>query len=145
MEYKTLKVFLDSNIVFSAAYIKDAKTIASDLFVFQSTKTWKLFISELVEEEVIKNITIKKPENIEYLNLLFSKIKTLPNYFSKINDKDVKELPLNDKIILSTAIYNAMDMFLTGNKRDFLDLYHKKIGNTLILSPSDFINKSFIL
>ncbi|WP_025209881.1 hypothetical protein [Hippea sp. KM1] len=51
-------------------------------------------------------------------------------------------LPKADRIILSTAIANGIKYFLTGNTRDFKDLYGKTIGKTIILKPRDFLYKT---
>ena len=55
---------------------------------------------------------------------------------------ELHELPINDRIILSTAVYHKADVFVTGNERDFNNFYHKKVLGTLILKPVDFLNKN---
>ena len=136
-----LKVFLDSNVIFSAAYSGKEKSRSYLFFELQTLNIIKIYISNLVKFESIHNIKIKKPEKLDFLNELLSKADI-------IEDVDVyyefaKNLPENDKIILSSAIYRDIDFFITGNTKDFLTFYNKKLKNTLILTPKDFLELTF--
>ena len=136
-----LKVFLDSNVVFSAAYSEKEKSSSYIFFELQNLNIIKIYISNLVKFESIHNIKIKKPEKLDFLNELLSKVYI-------IEDVDVyyefaKNLPENDRIILSSAVYHDIDFFITGNTKDFLTFYNKKLKNTLILTPKDFLELTF--
>ncbi|MCL4498271.1 MAG: PIN domain-containing protein [Deltaproteobacteria bacterium] len=136
-----LKVFLDSNVIFSAAYSGKEKSRSYLFFELQTLNIIKIYISNLVKFESIHNIKIKKPEKLDFLNELLSKADI-------IEDVDVyyefaKNLPENDRIILSSAIYHDIDFFITGNTKDFLTFYNKKLKNTLILTPKDFLELTF--
>ena len=136
-----LKVFLDSNIVVSAAYSEKEKSRSYLFFELQDLNIIKIYISNLVKFELVHNIKIKKPEKLDFLNELLSKADI-------IQDVDVyyeftKILPENDRIILSSAIYHNIDFFITGNTKDFLTFYNKKLKNTLILTPKDFLGLTF--
>ena len=136
-----LKVFLDSNVIFSAAYSEKGKSRSYLFFELQNLNIIKIYISNLVKFESIHNIKIKKPEKLDFLNELLSKADI-------IEDVDVyyefaKNLPENDRIILSSAVYHDIDFFITGNTKDFLTFYNKKLKNTLILTPKDFLELTF--
>ena len=127
-----LKVFLDSNVIFSAAYSVKEKSRSYLFFELQTLNIIKIYISNLVKFESIHNIKIKKPEKLDFLNELLSKADI-------IEDVDVyyefaKNLPENDRIILSSAVYHDID---------FLTFYNKKLKNTLILTPKDFLELTF--
>ena len=94
-----LKVFLDSNVVFSAAYSEKGKSRSYIFFELQNLNIIKIYISNLVKFESIHNIKIKKPEKL--------------------------------------------DFFITGNTKDFLTFYNKKLKNTLILTPQRFFRINF--
>ena len=94
-----LKVFLDSNVIFSAAYSGKEKSRSYLFFELQTLNIIKIYISNLVKFESIHNIKIKKPEKL--------------------------------------------DFFITGNTKDFLTFYNKKLKNTLILTPKDFLELTF--
>lgn len=106
-------------------------------------KKVKVFISKVVCDEAVINIKTKKFEQLSFLNYLINKSTILPDMPGEIKNELIQVLPLNDKIILSTAISHKMDFFLTGNKKDFEPLYFKKIHRTLILKPADFIYLRF--
>ena len=50
--------------------------------------------------------------------------------------------PTTDRLILSTAVAYGIKYFLTGNTRDFKDLYGKTIGKTVVLKPREFLYKT---
>jgi len=85
----------------------------------------------------------KKPEHLSFLKGLINKSTVLDDILIRFKNKELETLPLNDRIILTTALYHGMDFFITGNARDFRDFYRKKIGETLILRPVDFIFQTF--
>ncbi len=95
-------------------------------------------ISNLVKFESIHNIKIKKPEELYFLNELLNKVNILEDI--DVYYQHLESLPKNDRIILSSAIYHDIDFFITGNTKDFLTFYNKKLKNTLILTPKDFLN-----
>ena len=68
-----LKVFLDSNVIFSAAYSEKGKSRSYLFFELQNLNIIKIYISNLVKFESIHNIKIKKPEKLDFLNELLSK------------------------------------------------------------------------
>jgi len=40
-----------------------------------------------------------------------------------------------------TAVYHRADFFLTGNEKDFFNLYNQRIDRTLILKPYENIDR----
>jgi predicted nucleic acid-binding protein len=142
MEEK-IKVFLDSNILFSIAYTGKEKSRSYLIYEIQSIGNLEVYLSNLVCREAIFNIKIKKTERLILLNELIKKSKILGDVLADIKYELVNSLPQNDRIILATAISNRMDYFITGNSNDFKNLYHKKIGKTLILKPIDFLSGNF--
>ncbi|MDA8214039.1 MAG: PIN domain-containing protein [Nitrospiraceae bacterium] len=138
MEEK-IKVFLDSNILFSIAYTGKEKSRSYLIYEIQSIGNLEVYLSNLVCREAIFNIKIKKPERLILLNELIKKSKILADVLADIKHELLNSLPQNDRIILATAISNKLDYFITGNSNDFKNLYHKKIGKTLILKPIDFL------
>jgi predicted nucleic acid-binding protein len=138
---ETLRVFLDSNVLFSAAYSEKEKSRSYIFFELRDLNIIEIYISNLVKFESVHNIKIKKPEKSGFLNELLSKVNILEDIY--IYYDDIKSLPENDRIILSSAVYNDMDFFITGNTKDFLPFYNKKLSNTLILTPKSFLEQTF--
>lgn len=142
---KKIKVFLDSNILFSIAYSGKAKSRSYLLFELQEKGVLNIYVSPLVCEEVTLNIKLKRPEHQDFLNELIGKTRLVENILIYEDHPQIKNLPQNDRIIFLTAVYHGMDFFLTGNDRDFSKLYNQKIARTLILRPADFLYKNFNL
>ena len=134
-------VFLDSNVLFSVAWTGREKSRSAILFELQSLGFIRLFISRLVLEETMSNLRGKRPEAIPFFEELSGDVEVVPDLVVEGEDRRLKELPENDRVILSTAVAHGMDFFLTGNTRDFRGLYRRRIGRTLILTPREFLNK----
>ena len=140
---ETLTVFLDSNVLFSVAWTGRNKSRSAILFELQSLGFVRLHISRLVLEETLFNLRGKKPEAIPFVEELLEAVEIVPDLAVAGDDFSLRRLPENDRVILSTAVANRMDFFLTGNTRDFRNLYRRRIGRTLILTPREFLNRQF--
>lgn len=138
---KKIKVFLDSNVLFSIAYSGKVKSRSYLLFELQEMRILEVYLSSLVCEEASLNIRLKKPEKMGLLNELISRSNIVDNVLADTGYALIKDLPQSDRIILMTAVYHQTDFFLTGNEKDFLKFYNQRIGRTLILKPADFFDK----
>jgi len=134
-----LTLFLDSNIVFSVAWSGAETSRSYILFELQQQGILRLFISPLVMEETLSNIKSKKPSAMPFLLELLNNTKLVPDAISNITDERLHNLPHNDRILLQTAIAHRISWFITGNSRDFKQLYGVRIGQTSIASPRDFL------
>lgn len=131
-----ISVFLDSNVLFSAAYSGE-KSVSYILFELQNGSFINIFISNLVLRETTINLEYKKPDRLDFLNNLINKTIVLSDVMLDL--PVLKSLPQADCVILSTAIFHGVDYFLTGNIKDFKSLYGKTIGDTTVLKPRDFL------
>jgi predicted nucleic acid-binding protein len=139
MEEK-IKVFLDSNVLFSITYTGRTRSRAYLLFELQEIGMLEIYLSPLVCEEASINIKLKKPENFGFLSDLITRSEIVENILLPTVHPFMKDLPQNDRIILMTAVYHGMDYFLTGNEKDFFNLYNHRIDRTVILKPADFLH-----
>ena len=140
---KQIKVFLDSNLLFSIAYTGKDSSRSYLIYEIQELEMLKVFVSNLVCEEALFNIRKKKPDAEQFLSRLIRRSTILEDISSDFKYAGMLKLPLNDRIILSTAVHHKIDFFLTGNHRDFKNFYHKRIFGTLIIKPADFLNKNY--
>ena len=138
-----VKVFLDSNVLFSIAYSGKETSRSSVLYEIQRQGHVNLNISNLVREEVLFNLQEKREEALELVRELLQTTVVLPDISLDLAAAGVSRLPENDRLILGTAVFHEMDYFLTGNSRDFKTYYRNKISRTTILSPRDFLNRKF--
>jgi len=119
-----LPIFIDSNVWFSAFYKEGT---CSRLLRDLTNLSCEIVISELVLEEIIRNIKQKVPDALSLVIEYLDKIK--PTVV-----KNPKDLP-----ILVSAIDYKCHFFITGNIKDFKMEEIKKKTGLKVLRPSEFI------
>lgn len=126
-------LFLDANILFSAAYREH-----SGLLKLWQIKSAKLVSSVYAIEEARRNLDM--PPQKERLDKLIVSLEDIYPFHVNI------ELPRNvtirekDKPILMSAIVAKADFLITGDVKDFGKFYGKKIGGVTIIPPSEYLN-----
>jgi len=133
-----ISVFLDSNVLFSIAYSGE-KSTSYILFKLQERGLISVSISNLVVLETVNNLKDKKPVKLDLLKELIDRTTVLNDVI--VDLPALSSLPAADRLILSTAVAHDIKYFLTGNTRDFINLYGKIVGNTVVLKPRDFLYK----
>jgi uncharacterized protein len=123
------RLFLDANVLFSAAYRPDAHV----------TRIWELQTVELITsayaaEEARINLT-EKEQRQRLAGLLdcvriASGISVLPASV---------ELPEKDRPILQAAIEAQATHLLTGDRRHFGKYFGQRYGGVLILTPAEYL------
>ena len=122
-----MRVMLDTNILISAlVFGGKTRVLLEHLLVSE----YEIFISEYVYKEFCDKLRLKWPDKADMLISIFSKMnfnfcKSSEQMLGKVRDK--KDIP-----VLSDAIFNQVDVLLTGDK-DFLE---SDITHPLIFSPS---------
>ena len=133
-------VFIDSNIWFSAVY----KTgICSQLLQILCQNKWMIVVSELVLEEILRNIEAKKPSASQ---LASEYIKTINPVVVKNPDETLLDPYLglahpDDLPILVSAIQYHCRYFITGNIKDFRVKLIQKRTKLKIVTPAHFFLK----
>jgi predicted nucleic acid-binding protein len=127
------RLFLDANILFSAAYHP-----ASSL-----RRLWTLDVeiitSDYAADEARRNLRIQKPNALTDLNALLQMMTIVANLI-QIVPPDVS-LPIKDRPILAAALACGATHLLTGDKRHFRKLYGQVVDGTLILAPTTYLGK----
>lgn len=133
-------VFIDSNVWFSAFYKE-----GSCLKLLRNIRSlgWRVFISELVLEEVIRNIQLKIPNTLSlFINYLKeSRVVVLKNPSSKLLTQYKKLAKFEDLPIIISAFESKCDYFITGNIKDFNLTLINKINKIKILTPAEFLKQ----
>jgi uncharacterized protein len=127
-----VKIFLDANILFSAAYTDGAIRALLKMIREEGHVCW---IDSVATEEATRNIHIHRPRALHELELELracSQAATLPIYPAQL---DIVDLPESDRHILLAAISLRCDRLLTGDKKHFGSLYNKTIQGVTITSP----------
>lgn len=133
---KNLRVFIDSNIWFSAIYKKGN---TSNLLEKLTDKKFKVVISELVLEEIVRNVSKKLPKALPQTDKL---LKTYPlTVVKNPPDTQIKQrsglADKKDTPILGSAIIYKCHYFITGNIKDFKAAKIKKEHGLKVLTAKE--------
>ncbi len=128
------RVFLDANILFSAAYLPDSR-----LRSLWSLPGVTLIASGFVVEEARRNVLNYCSGSLvaleELLEGLALTAEAAPNI---ILPADI-QLADKDKPVLSAAIAAKSTHLLTGDRRHFGDLYGRRVRGVLVLTPAQYL------
>ena len=115
-----LRVFIDSSVLFSAAY--SSKGHASDLIIMAARNEIRLVISSLVMEETRRNLADFAPEVLPALDQVFDAIDFEIINPSKADVIDAaKIVAVKDAAILAAVKVAQVYMFVTLDKKHLLD------------------------
>ena len=126
-------LFLDANVLFSAAYSPDAR-----LRLFWQIPSTRLVTSLYAAEEARRNFT--KPDQRKRLELLLALIKQVAEADPAILPADVL-LPEKDRPILAAAIASGATHLITGDRAHFGVWYGRKIGGVTVLPPAAYVDE----
>lgn len=127
------RVFLDANVLFSAAY-----TLGSRLVVLWELAGVELVTSALAVEEARRNLQLQSPAGIDTLANLAASLDLVAGAPKEALPEGVS-LPAKDEPILAAAIACGATHLLTGDKRHFGDLFGQRIAGVLIQTPSQYL------
>lgn len=135
-----MKVFLDANILFSAAAPKSNVAKLIDLV----QEHGQCVTSPYAVEEARKNLQLKQFGSLEIFELLLTTVT--------VSNKLVLDLPVTIKSkdipILGSAIAQQCTYLLTGDKRDFGLFFGNTIAGVMVVSPKllaeDLVTKGFL-
>lgn len=124
------RVFLDANVLFSAAYRSNAGL----------AELWKagaaLITSAYAVEEAYINLDTDEQRN--RLNELVENVAIVESQPDFDLPAGIK-LPDKDKPIILAAISAEATHLLTGDVTHFGEYYGKKIGGVLVMAPGDYL------
>jgi uncharacterized protein len=125
------RVFLDANVLFSAAYRENAGV----------QRLWRLpnvelITSEYAIEEARRNLDEESQRT--RLNRLAERLERI----GAVPDRPLPDdavLPDKDRPILLAAIDTGSTHLLTGDTTHFGKLFRRRIGGVLILRPAEYL------
>ncbi|MEK7091248.1 MAG: putative toxin-antitoxin system toxin component, PIN family [Patescibacteria group bacterium] len=132
-----MKVFLDTNIWFSAFYGSDN---CRKIIELHAQKKIEVVVSRLVVRELTQNLGSKYPKGLKLVADFFSKFPPEMEDDCFEIDRKLKNLAdLKDLPILLSAYSAKVEYFVTGNIKDFAV---KNIFDKLkikVITPKDFV------
>jgi predicted nucleic acid-binding protein len=125
------RVFLDANVLFSAAYREGAGLLE----LWRRTDV-RLLTSGYAAEEARRNLdTPKRRDRLERLLAAIEVVVEAPS----ARLPDAVRLPEKDEPILRAAIAAGATHLLTGDIRDFGHLFGHRLGGLLVQTPGAFL------
>ena len=126
-----LRVFLDANVLFSAAYREGA-----GLLELWKIPDLRLLASGYAAEEARRNLDFS--EQLSRLARLLESVEIVAETPGQTLPPGVR-LREKDEPILRAALAAGASHLLTGDLRDFGHLIGRKVGSLRIQTPGDFL------
>lgn len=128
------RVFLDANVLFSAAYKADSR-----LRRLWNLPDVQLVSSEYATEEAQRSLALVRPDNISHLESLLAKLTILPDAPTRLRLQ--VELADKDKPILLMAVRAHATHLLTGDVQHFGHLFGKTVHGVRIMTPAQYLRQ----
>jgi predicted nucleic acid-binding protein len=128
-------VFLDANIVYSAAYMQFA-----GLARLWNLNDLQLVSSAYAMDEARRNLAMDRPDAVPRLNRLLQSVSIVDAPLG-LKLADNIRLDPKDRPILLAAIHGKAGYLLTGDARHFGHLYGKRIEGVLVLRPAQYFER----
>jgi predicted nucleic acid-binding protein len=127
-----MRVFLDANILFSAAKTDGAMRQLLRLLEERGHECW---VDAYVVAEARRNLLAKGPEALTVLEALLSRLHVAASLPTAVSSAPVDWLPEKDRPVLAAAIRLGCDALVTGDRTHFGDGYGKTFGGVIVHSP----------
>jgi uncharacterized protein len=134
-----LKVFLDANVLFAAAYTPKGRIAA--LFEFAELGACELLTSELALEEARRNLRAKRPDGLPHLEALMQQVVKVPDPPAALSGLYKHHLPPKDQPIMAAAVLADADWLVTGDEKHFGHLYGQTLGSSEVLRPAEALKR----
>lgn len=127
-----MRVFLDANILFSAAKSDGAVRALLSLLL---ERGHECSVDAYVVAEARRNLVNKGAHAIEVLDELLGRMQVAPAMSAAAEAADLGWLPPKDRPVLAAAMGLRCDVLVTGDRKHFGSAYGQQIGGVTIHSP----------
>jgi predicted nucleic acid-binding protein len=127
-----MRIFLDANVLFSAAKSEGAVRRLLDLVIEAGHECWA---DGYVVEEARRNLVAKAPEGLPALNALLARMRLAAAQPHPLASAATAAVPEKDRPVLAAAIRLECDALVTGDRTHFGAFYGKTLGDVTIYSP----------
>ncbi len=137
MKKDTPRIFLDSNIWFSALY---GSTNCRKIVEAHLKGKIKAVVSSQVLEESVRNLKEKSPITLHiFQNILLNSPPEIITDPTDINPKIVDLVDQKDQPIFSSAMLGKLKYFITGNIKDFSVKKLEKVTGIRVITPKEAV------
>lgn len=130
------RVFLNANVLFSAAYSE-----ASRLRELWRLAETALLTSAFALEEARRNLLVYCPDGMSHLAVLVAELEIAAETSEAAQLPAGLDLPDKDRPILASAVGAACTHLLTGDSRHLRSLYGRRVGGVLVLTPAQYLRR----
>jgi predicted nucleic acid-binding protein len=127
-----MRIFLDANILFSAAKSDGADRKLLELLIEAGHECW---VDGYVVEEARRNLAAKSPDGLAALERLLPRLHGAGAQHADTALEATLPLPEKDRPVLAAAILNRCAALVTGDRTHFGKLFGKTIQGTAIHTP----------
>lgn len=128
-----MRIFLDANILFSAARADGA---VRQFLALTEAAGHELWGDAYVFEEARRNLAAKAPGGLPVLDAMAARVKIGGLRGGGIALPELSALPEKDRPVLAAAINHHCDVLVTGDRSHFGALYGKAIRGVRVMSPA---------
>lgn len=131
-----MRIFLDANILFAAAFSPDGAV--SRLLMLLEQSGHQCCASDYVIREAHRNLLAKKPATLGRFAQLLEPIQITMGPVTRLGElpEVAKSLPEKDRVVLAAAIHQGCEALVTGDRTHFGPLYGETISGVAIHSPA---------
>jgi uncharacterized protein len=130
------RVFLDANVLFSAAYMDE-----SEFRLLWELEGVELWTSTYAADEALRSLGEKRPQRLAELRRLLSRIHVHASTGSERALPPGLPLEEKDRPVLAAAIEIRATHLLTGDKAHFGRYYGRLAGGVRILTPAEYLRR----
>ena len=130
-----MKLFLDANVVFSAAHREAGRS--QELIALAVAKRYTVMTSRHALEEARRNLEFKSRGFEKRLARLLERVVLVGEAPSALVEWARGEgVPSPDASILAAAVHAGADLLVTGDARDFGRFYGRTLHGTQVITPA---------
>jgi predicted nucleic acid-binding protein len=132
------RVFLDANVLFSAAWRDDGSLV--ELWRLQSgarPESVRLLSSAYAVEEARRNLDTA--ERQARLADLVAELEIVAEPASAVDEAAERRLPEDDRPIFRAALAGRATHLLTGDRRAFGAFFGRRLGGLVVTRPADYL------
>jgi len=134
-----LRIFLDANILFSAAKSDGAIQSLVAALLDAGHECW---VDGYVIDEARRNISVKASSRLQRLDELLLRVRVSPKA-PAIHRADIDGLPDKDRVVLAAASALSCEILVTGDRTHFGRFYGRRIAGVRIHSPRSLYDHLF--
>ena len=127
-----MRVFLDANVLFSAAKSDGAVRALLRLLL---DRRHDCCANAYVVAEARRNLVAKGPEAVQVLDALLSHLQVAPALAGEVDAVELDWLPPKDRPVLAAAIRERCDALVTADRKHLGSAYGLQFGGVAIHSP----------